>query len=74
MLLLVGRPATGPREWVCTERTGSTGSRKFRELHGKIIAAHIVVRNNQASEARLDELTDGAYSATGGNAPNPGVP
>ncbi|MDE0281949.1 MAG: hypothetical protein OXN16_12880 [Gammaproteobacteria bacterium] len=60
--------------WVCIERTSSTGNRKFRELHGKIIAAHIVVRNDQASLARLDELTGGAYSATAGNMPNPGVP
>ncbi len=57
-------------EWLCIERTSTTGNLGFRELHGKIIAAHIVVRNDQASAARLDELTDGGYSA---HLPNPRV-
>ncbi len=47
--------------WACVERASSTGNRKFRELHGKFIAAHIVLRNDQASLARPDELTAGEY-------------
>ena len=55
------------------DRVTTDGNRRFRELHGKIIPAHVIVRNDQASEARLDGPAGGAYPATGTNAPNPRV-
>lgn len=47
---------------------------RFRELHGRIIAARLVVRNDQATLERLDEITGGGYSAAAGRAacPSPG--
>ena len=50
-------------DWICIERVSTKGTRKFQELHNRIIRAHIIVRNDQASAARLDELTGGEYSA-----------
>ena len=60
-------------DWVCVERTGEEGNRKFRNLHDEIAASRIVVRNDQASEGRLRELTAGGYPATGRITPNPRV-
>ncbi|MDE0281743.1 MAG: hypothetical protein OXN16_11810 [Gammaproteobacteria bacterium] len=60
-------------DWVRIDRLTTDGNRRFRELHGKIIPTHVIVRNDPASEARLDEPAGGAYPATGTNAPNPGV-
>ncbi|MDE0716173.1 MAG: hypothetical protein OXI10_15110 [Gammaproteobacteria bacterium] len=60
-------------DWVCIGRVSTTGNLGFGELHGKIIPAHVIVRNDQASETRLDEPAGGAYPAKGTNAPNPGV-
>ena len=60
-------------DWVCVERTGTEENRKFRKLHEEIAASRIVVRNDQASEGRLRQLTSGGYSATGRTRPNPRV-
>ncbi len=49
--------------WVCIERVSTDGHRRFRALHERIIAARLVVRNDQATGKRLDELTGGGYSA-----------
>ena len=51
--------------WICIERVSMTGTRKFQELHTKVIAAHLMVRYDQASERRLNELTEGQYAAFG---------
>ena len=51
-------------DWVCIERVSTDGTRKFDELHARIITAHIVVRNEHATDRLLDELTGGEYSAT----------
>lgn len=51
-------------DWICIERASTRGHRRFRALHEKIIRAHLVVHNDQATAKRLDELTGGGYSAT----------
>ena len=51
--------------WICIERVSMAGTRKFQELHAKIVAAHLVVRNDQATERRLNELTEGQYAVFG---------
>ncbi|MXY65067.1 MAG: hypothetical protein F4206_00590 [Gammaproteobacteria bacterium] len=50
-------------DWVCIEPTGTAAARRFRALHGRIVDARLRVRHEQASRARLDELTGGHYSA-----------
>ena len=50
--------------WFCIDRVSTGGHRRFHALHGKIITAHLVVHNDQASAKRLDEMTGGGYSAT----------
>ena len=50
-------------DWICVELTGTAAARRFRELHGRMVAARLRVRHDQASRARLDELTGGRYSA-----------
>ena len=49
--------------WICTELLTMSDHRKFRDLHGRIAAARLVVHNTHASERRLKELTGGEYSA-----------
>ena len=49
--------------WICIGRVNTNGHRRFRALHEKIIAAHLVVHYDQATGKRLDKLTGGAYSA-----------
>jgi len=50
-------------EWICIDRAGTGGSRRFRDLHDRAADACLRVRHEQASRARLDELTGGRYSA-----------
>ena len=52
--------------WLCTELLTMADHRKFRDLHGRIAAARLVVHNSHASERRLNELTGGEYSAMAG--------
>ncbi|MDE0280465.1 MAG: hypothetical protein OXN16_05195 [Gammaproteobacteria bacterium] len=59
-------------DWVCIELTGTAAARRFRELHGRMVAARLRVRHDQASRARLDALTGGRYSAFS-SASNPRV-
>ncbi len=49
-------------DWACIDRVTSAGNWQFRELHDRIVSARIVVRHDQASAARLDELIGGEYS------------
>jgi len=56
-------PGAEAADWICVELTGTEAARRFRELRGRMVAARLRVRHDQASRARLDELTGGRYSA-----------
>lgn len=49
--------------WICMGRMTTEGHRRFRELQGKIADACLIVRYDQASRRRLNQLTGGEYSA-----------